>query len=128
RPSGRANNMSKYIAVAAAVLAAFVVVRAQDTDAVKLIQSAEQAVRHAHYAEADSLYAKAASLSDRPEIAPALLYLGVRALGPGNRLAAEGFFQRVVKVDPRGPQAGPAFSWLGTMRVPAVHAPDFLAP
>ena len=97
--------MSKYIAVAAAVLAAFVVVRAQDTDAVKLIKSAEEAVRHAHYADADALYAKAASLGDGPEIAPALLYLGVRALGQGNRLAAEGFFQRVVKVDPRGTQA-----------------------
>ena len=73
--------MSKYIALAA-VMAAFVVVRAQDNaDAVNLIQSAEQAVRRAQYAEADALYAKAAALGDRPEIAPALLYLGVRALG-----------------------------------------------
>jgi TonB family protein len=108
--------MLKYVAVAAAVLAAFVVVRAQDTDAVKLIKSAEQAVRHAQYAEADGLYAKAASLGDRPESAPALLYLGVRALGTGNPLAAQGFFERLLKIDPKGPQAGPALSWLATMR------------
>ena len=104
------------VALAAAVLAAFVAVRAQDTDAVNLIRSAEQAVRHAQYAEADALYAKAASLGDRPEIAPALLYLGVRALGTANPLAAEGFFERILKVDPKGPQAGPALSWLANMR------------
>src|SRR5689334_18454258 len=106
----------KYVALAATVLAAFVVVRAQDSDAGKLIQSAEQAVRHAQYTEADALYAKAASRGDRPEIAPALLYLGVRALGTGNPLAAEGFFERILKVDPKGPQAGPALSWLANMR------------
>jgi len=107
--------MWKYIALAAG-LAAFVVVRAQDTDAGSLIKSAEQAVKRAQYEQADALYAKAAALSDRPEIAPALLYLGVRALGTGNPLAAEGFFERVLKVDPKGPQAGPALSWLANMR------------
>jgi TonB family protein len=106
----------QHVALAAAVLAAFVAVRAQDTDAVNLIKSAEQAVRHARYAEADALYAKAASMGDRPEIAPALLYLGVRALGTANPLAAEGFFERILKVDPKGPQAGPALSWLANMR------------
>src|SRR5207247_1049951 len=81
-----------------------------------LIQQAEQAVRHVRYAEADVLYAKAAALGDQPEVAPALLYLGVRALGTGNQLAAEGFFERIVKIDPRGPQAGPALSWLASLR------------
>jgi len=113
---------------ATAALAAIAVGQAQDNDARNLIQSAEQAVRRAQFAEADTLYAKAAALGDQPAIAPALLYLGVRALGQGNRLAAEGFFQRVVKVDPKGPQAGPALSWLATMRAPAGHAPGFLAP
>ena len=107
--------MWKYIALAA-VLAAFVVVRAQDTDAGNLIKSAEQAVKHAQYTEADALYAKAAALGDRPEIVPALLYLGVRALGTNNQLAAEGFFERILKIDPKGPQAGPALSWLATMK------------
>ena len=100
--------------------------QAQENDARNLIQSAEQSVRRAQFAEADTLYAKAAALGDQPAIAPALLYLGVRALGQGNRLAAEGFFQRVVKVDPKGPQAGPALSWLATMRAPAGKGP--LAP
>jgi len=113
---------------ATAALAAIAVGQTQDKDARNLIQSADQAVRRAQFAEADTLYAKAAALGDQPAIAPALLYLGVRALGQGNRLAAEGFFQRVVKVDPRGPQAGPALSWLATMRAAAGHAPDLLAP
>jgi TonB family protein len=112
---------------ATAALAAIVVGQAQDNDARNLIQSAEQAIRRAQFAEADTLYAKAAALGDQPAIAPALLYLGVRALGQGNRLAAEGFFQRVVKVDPRGPQAGPALSWLATMRTPPLKATSVLA-
>src|SRR6476619_3771774 len=113
---------------ATAAWAAIVVGQAQDNDARNLIQSAEQALRRAQFTEADTLYAKAAALGDQPAIAPALLYLGVRALGQGNRLAAEGFFERVVKVDPRGPQAGPALSWLATMRVPAFKATTVLAP
>jgi TonB family protein len=108
--------MSKYIALAAVVLAALFVVRAQDSDVANLIESAEQAVKRAQYEEADTLYAKVAAQSDRPEIAPALLYLGVRALGTRNSLAAEGFFERVLKVDPKGPHAGPALSWLASIR------------
>src|SRR3954453_15826327 len=121
--------MKKAIAVTAVFIAAYFVVRAQENaDAGTLIKQAEQAVRHAQFNDADILYAKAAALGDQPAIAPALLYLGVRALGQGNRLAAEGFFQRVVKVDSRGPQAGPALSWLATLRAPAGHAPGLLAP
>jgi TonB family protein len=110
--------MSKYLAIAATlVVAALLVVRAQaPEDAASLIKSAQEAVRHANYADADVLYAKAAALGDTPQIAPALIYLGVRALGSNNRLAAEGFFERILKIDPKGPQAGPAMSWLATMR------------
>jgi TonB family protein len=109
--------MSKFIALAA-MSAAFFVVRAQDTDAVNLIKQAELAVRHAQFAQADTLYARAASLGDRPEIAPALWYLGNRALGSGNRLAAEGFFERLLKVDPKSPQAGRALTSLANLRPP----------
>jgi TonB family protein len=109
--------MSKYIALAA-LLAAFPVVRAQDTDAANLIQQAEQAIRHTQFARADTLYAQAASLGDRPEIAPALWYLGNRALGAGNRLAAEGFFERLMAVDPKGPLAGRAITSLANLRPP----------
>lgn len=110
--------MKKYIAASAVVLAAFAVIRAQEaTSPADLIKSAEAAVRRADYTTADTLYAKAAAGVDSPEILPALLYLGTRALGNGNRLAAEGFFERIVKIDPKGPQAGPALSWLASMRV-----------
>jgi TonB family protein len=109
--------MRKYFAAAAVVLTAFAVVRAQDaSNPADLIKSAEAAVRRVDYATADRLYAQAASGPDRPEIATALLYLGVRAMGSGNILAGEGFFERVVKIDPKGPQAGPALSWLASMR------------
>jgi TonB family protein len=106
--------MKKSIVIGA-ILASFAVIHAQESPA-DLIKSAEQAVRKADYATADQFYAKAASGADRAEIAPALLYLGVRALGTGNRLAAEGMFQRVLQIDAKGPQAGPALSWLASMR------------
>ena len=109
--------MRKYFAATAVVLTAFAVVHAQDASSpADLIKSAEAAIHRADYAAADRFYAQAASGPDRPEIAPALLYLGVRAMGSGNRLAAEGFFERVVKIDAKGPQAGPALSWLASMR------------
>jgi TonB family protein len=113
--------MKKYFAAAAVIaLTAFAVVRAQDpqdpSNPADLVKSAEAAVRRADYTTADRLYAKAAAGADRPEIASALLYLGVRAMGSGNILAGEGFFERVIKIDPKGPQAGPALSWLASMR------------
>src|SRR4051812_44467355 len=98
-----------------AILAGFGAMYAQESPA-DLIKAGEQAIRKADYATADRFYAKAASGPDRAEIAPAILYLGVRALGTGNQLAAEGFFQRVVQIDPRGPQAGAALSWLASLR------------
>ena len=109
--------MKKFVAFGAILAASFAVVRAQDATPADLIKSAQQSIRKADFATADQLYAKAASGPDRAEIAPALLYLGVRALGTGNRLAAQGFFERVVQVEPKGPQAGPALSWLATLRV-----------
>jgi TonB family protein len=123
--------MPKHIVIAAVLsVAAFFVVRAQDTDGVRfrtvardqqtdagaLIKSAELAVKHAQYDQADTLYAKAAALGDSPEVAPALLYLGVRALGSGNRLAAQGFFERLLKINPKGPAAGQALSWMAVMQ------------
>jgi TonB family protein len=109
--------MKKLMALAVAMTAAgILVVHAQNEDATSLVKSAQAAVRKANYAEADVLYARAAALGDTPEAAPALLYLGVRALGSNNPLAAQGFFERVLKIDPRGPQAGSALAWLAGMR------------
>ncbi len=108
--------MTKYVAIGA-IFASFAAIHAQEsTNPADLIKSAEAAVRRVDYATADRLYAQAAAGPDRPEIAPALLYLGVRAMGSGNKLAGQGFFERIVKIDPKGPQAGPALSWLASMR------------
>jgi TonB family protein len=103
--------MSKYIAIAALLASSLAA-----QDAASLIQSAEQAVRFGQYAEADVLYAKAASLGDRPDTLPALWYLGTRAAGQGNRLAAEGFFERVLRVQPNGSLAVRSLTWLGNLR------------
>lgn len=105
-----------YFVAAAALLAAFAGLRAQDANTRSLVQAGEAAVRHAQYAEADMLYAQAAARGDSPEIAPALWYLGTRAVGQGNRLAAEGFFERLVRIDPRGSYAARSLTWLGNLK------------
>ena len=96
--------------------AGFLVVRAQSEDATSLVKSAQDAVRRAQYEEADVLYARAAALGDSAAIAPALWYLGTRAAGQGNRLAAEGFFDRLLRVDPKGANTARALTWLGNLR------------
>jgi TonB family protein len=107
--------MKRYFAVAA-LAAACLAVRGQDPDAAGLIQSAEQAVKQGKFADADVLYAKVAAGPDSTAISPALWYLGARAAGLGNRLAAEGFFTRLLQIDPKGPYAGRALTWLGNMK------------
>jgi TonB family protein len=107
--------MSKYLAVAA-LFAGSLGMRGQDAEISTLIKAGEQAVRQANYAEADVLYAKAAARGESVEVAPALWYLGTRAAGQGNRLAAEGFFERLLRVDPKGPHAARALTWLGNLR------------
>jgi TonB family protein len=109
--------MKKYFAIAgAALVAATLAIRAQDADVSKLIQSAQDAVRHGQYADADVLYAKAAAGQDSPQIAAALWYLGTRAAGQGNKLAATGFLERLLRVDPNGPNTGRALTWLGNLK------------
>jgi TonB family protein len=103
--------MSKFIVVAALVASTLAA-----QDAASLIQSAEKAARLGQYAEADVLYARAVALGDRPDTLPALWYLGKRAAGQGNRLAAEGLFERMLRVDARGPMAPRALTWLGNLR------------
>lgn len=108
--------MPKFIAIGA-ILASFAAIHAQDaSNPADLIRSAEAAVRKADYATADTLYARAAAGPDRAEIAPALWYLGARAAGQNNRLAAQGFFERLLKVDARGPYAGRALTWMANLR------------
>jgi TonB family protein len=110
--------MKKLIGLAVVLTAAgFLVVHAQSEDAGSLIRSAQDAVRRGQYADADVLYAKAAAQGDSAAIAPALWYLGSRAAGQGNRLAAEGFFERLLQVDPRGTNAARALTWLANLRV-----------
>jgi TonB family protein len=109
--------MKKYFAFGGvALVAAVLAVRAQDADVAKTIQAGQDAVRHGQYADADLLYAKAAAGADSEQIAPALWYLGTRAAGQANKLAAIGFFERLLRVDPKGPNTARALTWLGNLK------------
>jgi TonB family protein len=109
--------MKKYFAIGGvALVAAVLAVRAQDADVAKTIQAAQDAVRHGQYTDADVLYAKVAAGADSDQIAPALWYLGTRAAGQANKLAAVGFFERLLRVDPKGPNTARALTWLGNLK------------
>ena len=115
--------MKKYVLGAALLAAsAFLVIRAQEpqapapTDALGLVQAGDAAMAKRNIPLANQYYAQAVALGDRPEIAPALYNLGVQAYRQGNYLAAEGFFERLLAIDPAGPQAGRALTWLGNVK------------
>jgi TonB family protein len=115
--------MKKYaIGAALVAVSAFIVIRAQETvepaptDAAGLIKAADAAMAKRNIALANRYYAEAVALGDRPEIAPALYALGVQAYRQANYLAAEGFFQHLLNLDPAGPNAGRALTWLGNIK------------
>jgi TonB family protein len=81
-----------------------------------LVKLGDMAVRRGQPEEAEAFYGKAVSLGDRREVAPALVYLGQRALGRFDRSTAENLLQRALKVESTGPNAGRAYFWLATMR------------
>jgi TonB family protein len=77
-------------------------------------------------ADALNFYRKAVALGDRPEVAGALVELGIAALGNRNLVqsavnrmtgeSAQDYFQRAINADPNGPKAGTAYTWLAEMK------------
>ncbi|HLK63909.1 MAG TPA: TonB family protein [Bryobacteraceae bacterium] len=66
--------------------------------------------------DAANFYTKAVSLGDRPEVAPALVYLGMRAYGKKDYAQATDLLQRAINVAPSGPEAGRAYTWMAAVR------------
>lgn len=81
-----------------------------------LVHLGDLAVGHRQLAEAGEFYTRAVSLGDRPEVAPALLFLAMQAFDGGDRVAAEGLFERVLNVQRHGEDAGRALQWLAVLR------------
>jgi len=65
--------------------------------------------------EAQAFYTKAISLGDRPEVAGALVYMGMMAMNR-ERDTARDYFQRAIAVNPTGTEAGSAYTWLAEMQ------------
>jgi TonB family protein len=115
--------MKKYVIGAALIAAsAIIVIRAQETpapsptDAIGLVKAGDAAMAKRNIPLANQYYAQAVALGDRPEVAPALYQLGVQAYRQVNYLAAEGFFERLLAIDPAGPNAGRALTWMGNIK------------
>src|SRR5207245_41989 len=67
-----------------------------------LVKLGDLAARRNGREEAKAFYAKAVSFGDRPEVASALLALGIESFDSSEREAAEDFFQRALHVAPAG--------------------------
>jgi TonB family protein len=81
-----------------------------------LVKLGDLAVQERQFDQAETFYGQVIALGDRPEIAPALFYMGIKAYRARDYAAAQGFLERLVAVDPQGPKAGAALMWLGTVR------------
>ena len=79
-------------------------------------------------AEAAAFYDKAVSLGDRPEVASALVYMGMRAYGKRDYAQATDLLQRAINVAPSGPQAGPAMTWMAAVRDAQTNGPGIAEP
>jgi TonB family protein len=93
------------------------------TYAAGLVKLGDLEAKRNHAAEAISFYAKAVALGDRPEVAPALVYLGIRAYGKRDYPQSIDLLQRAINTDPNGPQAGPALTWMAAVREAQAGAP-----
>lgn len=65
--------------------------------------------------DAIDFYNRAIALGDQPDVAPALVYLGMEAYGKRDYAQALDLLQRAVNVDPKGPKAGPALTWMAVV-------------
>jgi TonB family protein len=80
-----------------------------------LVKLGDLAAERRQFDEADTYYAQAIATGNYPEITPALLYMGIKSYRAQNYLAARGFLERILSLDPQGPKAGPALMWLGNV-------------
>ena len=81
-----------------------------------LVKLGDLEAKRSRTAEAVAFYTKAVNLGDRPEVASALVYLGMRAYGKRDYAQATDLLQRAINVAPNGPQAGPALTWMAAVR------------
>ncbi len=80
-----------------------------------LVKLGDLELKRNHSDDAREFYTKAVGLGDRPEVAGALVYLGISAMRRDPE-AARDYFQRAANTDPTGPEAGSAYTWLAEMR------------
>ena len=101
-----------------------------------LVKLGDLELKRNQRADALAFYRKAVALGDRPEVAGALIQLGISVMGPRGRTPAtdtgaavartltqavtgeapEDYFQRAIAVDPTGPKAGEAYTWMAELK------------
>ncbi|HWB85931.1 MAG TPA: TonB family protein [Bryobacteraceae bacterium] len=87
-----------------------------------LLHLGDLARAHGVTADAASYYTRALALDNGPETAGANEFLGLEAHAKKNDPSATDHFQRVLSLDPNGPYAGPAWTWMAVLSKDPVEA------
>jgi TonB family protein len=83
--------------------------------AVGLMKLGDLAVQRGQAGDAVDFYTRAVALGDTPQTAPALIYLGSRALGSKDTIQAASLVERALAVAPSGALAGRALTLKGSI-------------
>jgi TonB family protein len=83
--------------------------------AIGLMKLGDLSASRGKTADAVDFYTRAVALGDTPDTTPGLIYLGTRALGKKDPIAAEGFVDRALSVAPSGKEAGRALTVKGNI-------------
>ena len=87
-----------------------------------LMKLGDLARQRGKHDEALAFYAKAVALGDRPEVAAALLHLGIDAYRSTDPVRCQDFLQRARNVAPTGALMGQAMTWMAMVQVPEAES------
>ncbi len=87
-----------------------------------LVKLGDLALKRGKIADADAFYSKAVAMGDRPEVVPALLFLGRTTYAKRNYDGAFEILERALNADPSGPLAGRALAWMAEAKSAAGDA------
>ncbi len=80
-----------------------------------LVKLGDLETKRSHKGEAVAFYAKAVNLGDRPEVASALVSLGIHAIEGKDFPGAMGYMQRAVAVSDSNDTTGRAYMWMAML-------------
>jgi TonB family protein len=115
-PAPKVDDTVRFRAAASGAVVAQPATAPEANDAVGLVKLGDQARQQGQLDEATGYYRRAVALGDQPEVAAALLYLGIIDYEKKDNAGALDYFRRAERATPSGSSRGPAISWEAVIR------------